>query len=111
MADGSIFIDVIYEHLFICRRRHPALPALLTPAPDIRLRRPRWTALNTERRIVRYALTQIEAGAAAPGIRDNGQRIEWRIAEPTVGTKYMCVAFHSTGMLLCNHTLHKISIA
>jgi hypothetical protein len=72
-------------------------------------KRPRWTQLNTERRIVRYALKQIEAGAGGPSICDNGQRIDWRIAEPNVGTKYMCVVFHQNGMLLWNDSLQKNS--
>jgi hypothetical protein len=72
--------------------------------------RPRWTRLNTERQIVRYALKQIEAGTAGPSIRDNGQRIEWRMAEPKVGAKYMCVVFHQNGMLLWNDNLQKNSI-
>lgn len=73
--------------------------------------RPRWTRLNTERRIVKYALKQIEAGTPGPAIRDNGARIEWRIAEPKVGAKYMCVAFHQNGMLLWSDSLQKHSIA
>ena len=73
--------------------------------------RPRWTPLNTERRVVSYALKQIEAGAARPALRDNGQRIEWRIAEPVIGKRYMCVAFHQNGMLLWNDNLNKNSFA
>lgn len=73
--------------------------------------RPRWPLLNTERRIVKYALKQIEAGAGRPSICDNGQRIEWRIAEPKIGTRYMCVAFHQNGLLLWNDNLQKNSLA
>lgn len=73
--------------------------------------RPRWPLLNTEKRVMRYALRQIEAGGGRPSICDNGQRIEWRIAEPKIGTRYMCVAFHQNGMLLWNDNLHKSSLA
>ena len=73
--------------------------------------RPRWPPLNTERRIMRYALKQIEAGRAGPKICDNGQRIEWRIAEPKIGTRYMCVAFQPNGMLLWSDNLEKRSLA
>ena len=58
-----------------------------------------------------YALKQIEAGGARPAIRDNGQRVEWRIAEPKIGKRYMCVAFHTNGMLLWNDNLTKNSFA
>jgi hypothetical protein len=73
--------------------------------------RPRFAFLNTERRVVNYALKQIEAGAARPSILENGQRIEWRIAEPKIGTRYMCVVFHQNGMLLWNDNLQKNSFA
>jgi hypothetical protein len=73
--------------------------------------RPRWPLLNTERRVVQYALKQIEDGGGRPKICDNGRRIEWRIAEPKIGARYMCVAFHSNGMLLWNDNLEKTSIA
>lgn len=73
--------------------------------------RPRWPLLNTERRVMQYALKQIEAGGERPGIRDNGRRIEWRIAGPKIGTRYMCVAFHQNGMLLWNDDLQKNSLA
>ena len=66
--------------------------------------RPRWPLLNTERRVMQYALKKIEEGGGRPSIVDNGQRIEWRIAEPKIGTRYMCVAFHQNGMLLWNAT-------
>jgi hypothetical protein len=72
--------------------------------------RPRWPLLNTERRVMRYALKQIEAGGGRPSICDNGQRIEWRIAEPKIGKRYMCVAFHQNGLLLWNDNLQKSSL-
>ena len=71
--------------------------------------RPRWQRLNTERKIVRYALKQIEAGRGGPSICDNGARMEWRIAEPKIGARYMCVAFHQNGMLLWNDDFAKNS--
>ena len=73
--------------------------------------RPRWTLLNTERRIMRYAMKQIELGAARPSLLDNGQRLEWRIAEPKIGTRYMCVAFQQNGLLLWNDNLQKSSFS
>ena len=87
---------------------------LITPQAfeaAVAFERPRWPLLNTERRVVKYALQQLEGGAAGPIIRDNGQRLEWRIAEPKIGTRYMCVVFHSNGMLLWNDTLEKTSFA
>ena len=71
--------------------------------------RPRWTRLNTERKIVRYALKQIEAGKGGPSICDHGARMEWRIAEPKIGARYLCVVFHANGMLLWNDDFAKNS--
>lgn len=73
--------------------------------------KPRWPLLNTERRVVQYALKQIEKGGVRPTICDNGRRMEWRIAEPTIGTRYMCVVFHQNGLLLWNDNLQKSSFA
>ena len=100
---------------YVCERRTGHfLCELLTPQAfeaAVVFERPRWPLLNTERRVMRYALKQIEAGAGRPSICDNGQRIEWRIAEPKIGTRYMCVAFHQNGLLLWNDNLQKNSIA
>ncbi len=73
--------------------------------------RPRWTPLNTERRLARYALKQLESGAERASILDNGQRIEWKILGPKVGTRYICVAFHLHGVLLWKERLEKGSFA
>jgi hypothetical protein len=73
--------------------------------------RPRWPRLSTERRIVRYALKKIEGGGGRPDLCDNGQRIEWRTAEPTIGARYMCVAFHEGGMMAWGDELRSSSLA
>jgi hypothetical protein len=96
------------------RRTGHFLCELITPQAfeaAVVFERPRWPLLNTERRVVRYALKQIEAGGGRPSIVDNGQRIEWRIAEPKIGARFMCVAFHTNGLLLWNDTLQKNSLA
>jgi len=73
--------------------------------------RPRWTWLNTERRLARYALKLLDAGAERASILDNGQRIEWKILGPKLGKRYMCVAFHLHGVLLWKERLEKTSLA
>jgi hypothetical protein len=70
--------------------------------------RPRWTALNTEKRLIKYALKRLEvAGAERPSILDHGQRLEWKIVGPKVGTRHICVAFHPHGVLLWKERLDK----
>ena len=100
---------------YVCERRTGHFMCeLITPQAfeaAVVFERPRWPPLNTEKRVMRYALKQIEAGAGRPSICDNSQRIEWRIAEPKIGTRYMCVAFHQNGLLLWNDTLQKNSLA
>jgi hypothetical protein len=72
--------------------------------------RPRWTLLNTEKRLVKYAMKQIEAGAERPSILDNGQRLEWRILGPKMGTRYICVVFHQNGIILWKDRFKKTSL-
>jgi hypothetical protein len=67
--------------------------------------------LSTERRVMQYALKQIEEGGVRPTLCDNGRRIEWRIAEPKIGGRYMCVAFHRNGMALWTDDLQRHSLA
>jgi hypothetical protein len=96
------------------RRTGHFLCELITPQAfeaAVVFERPRWPLLNSERAVMRYALKQIDAGGGCPSILDNGQRIEWRIAEPKIGARYMCVAFHQNGLLLWNDTLEKNSLA
>ena len=72
--------------------------------------RPRWRWLNTERQLVKQALTLLESGGQRATIHDNGQRIEWRLAEPKVGVRYLCVAFHQHGVAHCAEQVSKTSI-
>ena len=71
--------------------------------------RPRWTLLNTERRLVRYALQQLDGGAPQPRILDHGQRVEWKMVGPKVGARYVCVVFHLNGMVVWRNQLTKSS--
>ena len=111
---GSQFQPALFTEYQCDKRTGHFLCEFITPQmfeAAVVFERPRWPLLNTERRLMRYALKQIEAGGGRPNICDNGQRIEWRIAEPKIGTRYMCVAFHGNGLLLWNDNLQKNSIA
>lgn len=72
--------------------------------------RPKWTLLNTERRLVRYALQQLEGRASQPSILDHGQRVEWKMMGPKVGVRYVCVVFHINGIVEWKHQLTKSSL-
>lgn len=132
MPKGAVTRYALYEHEFswfpsgsqlqpalfteyLCERRTGHFMCeLITPQAfeaAVVFERPSWPPLTSEKRIMKYALKQIEAGAGRPSICDNGQRIEWRIAEPKVGRRYMCVAFHQNGLLLWNDNLQKNSLA
>ncbi len=111
---GSQLEPAVFAEYRCDRRTGHFLCELITPQlfeAAVVFERPRWPLLNTERRLMRYALKQIDAGGGRPTICDNGLRIEWRIAEPKIGTCYMCVAFHQHGLLLWNDTLEKHSLA
>jgi hypothetical protein len=111
---GSHLQPALFTEFQCTARTGHFLCELITPQAfeaAVVFERPRWPLLNTERRLVKYALRQLEAGAERPGIRDNGQRIEWRIAEPRVGKGYVCVAFHQNGMLLWGEQLKRRTLA
>ena len=111
---GSQLQPALYTEYGCETRTGHFLCELITPQAfeaAVVFERPKWTRLNTEWRIMRYALKQIEAGASRPSICDNGQRLEWRIAEPRIGARYMCVAFHANGLVLWNDNLQKNSLA
>jgi hypothetical protein len=111
---GTQLQPALFTEYLCDKRTGHFLCELITPQAfeaAVVFERPRWPLLNTERRVMQYALGQIEAGGARPSICDNGRRIEWRIAEPKIGTRYICVAFHQNGMLLWNDTLLKQSLA
>lgn len=74
---------------------------MLTPGTfqtAIVFRRPRWPRLTTERSLVKYALRRLDAAGERPVITDAGKRLEWKLAGPKVGDRYICVAFHANGV-------------
>jgi hypothetical protein len=111
---GSHLQPAVFTEFQCAMRTGDVLCEVITPQAfesAVVFERPRWPRLNTERRLVKYALKQLEAGAAGPAICDSGQRLEWRMAEPKIGTRYICVAFHQNGVLLWNDQLKKTSLA
>ena len=73
--------------------------------------RPRWPRLNTERRVMRYALKKIEAGAGRPASattasESNGESPSRKSAPVTCA-----FAFHQNGLLLWNDNLQKNPLA
>lgn len=99
---------------FQCERKTGRLLfEMITPETfetGIVFERPRWPLINTERRLIRYALKQMETGAERLSILDNGQRAEWKILGPKMGVRYICVVFHTNGVLLWQDKLKKSTI-
>jgi hypothetical protein len=74
-------------------------------------KRPRWPNL-TERRLVKYALAQLESPTESrPFIRDNGQRVLWKIVGPKVGDRYICIVFSDGGVAQWRKRLEETSIS
>jgi len=69
--------------------------------------RPGWIHTRSERTLVKYALKQLERGGERPAIDDSGQRVEWRIAGPRLGRRYVCVVFQRYGVALWQDALKK----
>ena len=69
--------------------------------------RPGWLHMRSQRTLIKYALKKLETGADRPTIVDNGQRAEWRILGPKVGSRHICVVFHRHGVALWQEELKK----
>ena len=74
-------------------------------------KRPRWKPLRSDRSVIKYALRQLDAQAARPVIADYGKRLQWRLASPKVGDRYICVAFHQYGVAQAEERLKETSFA
>ena len=75
---------------------------MVTPAMfegAVVFKRPR-RGLGTETQLMKHALKQLESGGARPTLTENGARLEWKIAGPRIGDRYVCVAFHEGGVAL-----------
>jgi len=78
----------------------------------VAFKRPRWPNLATERRLVKYALAQVESPSGSrPLIRDNGQRVQWKIVGPKVGQRYIVIVFSAGGVAQWQKRLKETSIA
>lgn len=72
--------------------------------------RPRWPRRLTERRIVRAALAHLRVPGVRPRILDAGRRIECSIQVPSVGERYLFVAFRNLGIATCEQWLRETSV-
>jgi hypothetical protein len=72
--------------------------APVTVEAAVVFKHPRWRRLATERSLVKYALAQIDSAPLRPAIRDNRQRVEWRVVAPRIGDRYICIAFTAEGL-------------
>jgi len=77
----------------------------------IAFKRPRWRRLGTERKLVAYALQQLETPGERPAIAEDGARVEWKLAGPMTGDRYICVAFQQGGVELWRQRLQEKSLA
>jgi hypothetical protein len=69
--------------------------------------RPGWLHTRSERTLIKYALKQLEAGGEQPAISENGQRAQWKIVGPKLGSRHVCVVFHRHGVALWQDDLKK----
>jgi hypothetical protein len=87
---------------------------MITPAAfetAVVFRRPRWPRLNTEHRVIQYALRALERQAGEqPVITEHGRRLEWRMAGPRRGDRYICVVFHAHGVAQWQDRLKSMSL-
>jgi hypothetical protein len=85
---------------------------IVAPAPfeaAVVFERPRWPLLNTERRLMKYALKRLDSQAQQATTIDQG-RVEWKVLEPRIGTRYVCVAFQFNGAAMWQDRLKRESL-
>lgn len=73
--------------------------------------RPRWRSLNSERKVIKYALKLLEGPSERPAIVDGGRRIEWKLLGPKVGARFILVVFRRHGVALTQDELQKSSLS
>jgi hypothetical protein len=86
-----------------------AAPMLFQAA--VAFRHPRWRRLTRERRLMKYALRQLDGAGSRPAIRENRQKLEWKVVGPRVGDRFICVAFTAEGLAEWRHRLKQTSLS
>ena len=105
--------DVLCTEL-ICRGKVASLgieivaPASYETAVAFKL--PWWHRLATERRLMTYALGQIDTSRSRPVISDARMRVSWKVSRPRVGERFICIAFTASGLAAWQHVLEKTSV-
>ena len=66
--------------------------------------------LNTERKLIRYALKQMDASSERPTIGDGGRHIEWKLVGPKVGARFILVVFRRHGVAVWQDQLQKSTL-
>jgi hypothetical protein len=96
---------------FQCEKRTGAFVLeMITPQSfetAVAFPRPGWQHMRSQRTLIKYALKKLEHGGDRPTIGDNGQRLEWRIIGPKVGSAHVCVVFHRHGVAMWQEELKK----
>lgn len=73
--------------------------------------RPRWRALNTERKLVKYALKLLDMPGDRLLVADGSRRVEWRVSGPKPGTRFIVAAFRRHGVAMWQERLRSTSLA
>jgi len=71
---------------------------------------PRWRSLNSEAKMIKHALKQMETPGERPAIGDGGRRIEWKVMGPKVGARFILVAFRAHGVAVWQEQLRENSL-
>jgi hypothetical protein len=76
----------------------------------IAFERPRWRPVNTERKLVKYALKRLQTTDERLPIADGGRHVEWRVQNPPVGARFIVVVFRKYGVALLEDEIRKRSL-
>jgi hypothetical protein len=108
-SPGALDEAALYTH-FRCETRTGVavleLSTTKTFEAGVAFRWPMWRRLLSIQALVRHALEQLEsAQGERPEVLEDGARLRWTLVSPTVGERYVCVAFHPDGMELWHKRL------
>lgn len=110
---GSHSQPALFAEYYCEKKTGTFLLEMITPQSfetAVSFPRPGWMHMRSVHALVKYALKQLETASDRPTIAESGQRVEWRIVGPKVGSRYVCVVFHRHGVALWQDELKKATL-
>jgi hypothetical protein len=113
MTDAQDIKDVLCTEL-LCRGRTGSMTIeIIAPVAygsAVAFKLPAWHRLASERRLMQYALQQMQVSRSRPIISGAGTRVTWRVTRPRIGDRFVCIALTPPGLAAWQHELESGSV-